>query len=87
MSNVIYILLHAGWNPRSPNLWMSDANTERPTIAWKASPDLVASAITRFFLSRDPARADNHYNGTGVKDDFAVDSTLSHIGISSDVTN
>lgn len=79
MSNVIYILLHAKWFPRTYNLLEDCNGAQWQIVDWHVSPDIVAAAVTESFFSHDVVRAAEHYNGKGIKHVVDTDNTLRYI--------
>jgi len=79
MSNVIYILLNAKWNPRAYNLWADSEGSLWQIVDWSVSADIVAAAITRSYFQIDLLRAAKHYNGKGIERGIDTTNTLRHI--------
>ncbi len=79
MSNVILILLKAGWSPNAFNCWSDPSGTVWTLTNNSVSPDIVSSEIIKSYFAFDLARADNHYDGKGMKDGIHRESTLKKI--------
>ena len=79
MSNVIYVLLNAQWNPRTYNLWADPEGALWQIVDWNVSPDIVSAAITRSYFQIDLERAAKHYNGKGIENGIDTTNTLRHI--------
>ena len=79
LSNVIYILLHAQWNPIAYNFWEDDTGGQWQIVDWKVSPDIVSAAITKSYLDISLRKADSHHNGKGIY--YGIDSanTFRHV--------
>ena len=78
MSNVIYILLHAKWNPRAFNCWEDPENSKWIIQSWAVSPDIVAAAISNSYFSNCLKSASLHHNGKGIENGVDVINTLRH---------
>ena len=57
MSNVIAILLKAGWAPTAVSVWRDELGSPWIMTGFKISPDVVSSAINRRLTNIDMARA------------------------------
>jgi len=79
MSNVIYIVHHAGWNPICFNCWV-DTNGDSWSIGnFKVSPDIIAAQITYSYIQQSVKRASEHYDGKGMQEGIDVGSTIRYV--------
>ncbi len=79
MSNVIYIVHHAGWNPLHFNHWIDPDETAWTISNFKVSPDIIAAQLTQSYLLIAVKRAADHYDGKGMQHGIDVNSTIRHI--------
>ena len=77
MSNLISLLLKAGWDPSTINCWIGDNNTKWVMSGIAVSPDTVAAALNRKLFDMQLARAAGHYLGKGLENGLHVNATLS----------
>ena len=78
MSNVIYILLHARWDPRTFNLWVDKKGDNWIVRDWNFSPDIVSAAISSTYVDNALPTAALHYNGLGMQSGVDFENTLRH---------
>ena len=76
MSNVIYTLLKAKWDPSTFNCWKSPEGTIWAIVDFKVSPDVVAGAVTKSYFDNQLVSASQHFDGLGMGDGIDVDATL-----------
>jgi len=76
MSNVIYILVKAGWEPFAYNLWTDDEGATWTMTSRLFSPNIVSAALAKSYLALDLRRAETHYNGQGIKNGIDFEATL-----------
>jgi hypothetical protein len=76
MSNIINILIRAGWDPRQFNVWNDDDGSTWAIVSVKASPDSVAAAIIKSYHRADLKRACGHHNGGGMQDGIDYHNTM-----------
>ncbi len=76
MSNLICILLAAGWHPSVYNCWRDDAGDVWTLTDFSVSPDIVASAVIKAVCARDLVRASTHYNGKGIQHGIDYHNTM-----------
>jgi len=79
MSNVIYLLQKADWDPVAYNCWRDPQKALWIIRDYKTSPDIVAHAIARAYLDKDAKRASSHYNGKGIESGIDTEHTLRHV--------
>ncbi len=68
MSNLISILVAAGWQPTLFNCWTDESGDRWVLTDFSVSSDVVANAIIKAFFSKELVRAATHYNGKGIQD-------------------
>ncbi len=76
MSNLIYLLLQAKWDPVSFRLWREPDGSEWAIAGEIISADAVAAALIRSFLRLDLKTASAHYNGFGIQDGIDYHNTM-----------
>ena len=57
LSNMVYILLSAGWDPISIDCWF-DPKGEAYRLARNVSPDIAAAAVIKTYFNNELAKAD-----------------------------
>ncbi len=77
MSNVIYILLQAGWDPVSFTLWVEVNGSELVIAGDRISANAVAAAVTRSTLLLDLKSASSHYDGFELQDGVDYHNSMS----------
>ena len=87
MSNIIYILLSAKWDPRTFNVWEDEQGATWAITDFQVAPDTVASAIAQAYLDLDFQRASEHHNGKGIKQGIDIPSTLRYLRSMKDTTD
>jgi hypothetical protein len=76
MSNVIAILLKAGWVPTAFNVWRDESGSIWIMTGAKIAPDVVSRAINRCLTNIEMARAASHYNGEGLAQGMHYNATI-----------
>ena len=76
MSNAIYILLDAGWDPLAYNCWVDTSGDKWILTDSSASPNIVASALAKSRFNVDLIRASSHYCGQGIENGIDYNATV-----------
>ena len=84
MSNIIYILISAGWQPISVDAW-ADPHGDLYVLSKTASPDIVASLIINYFFKKNLVKASTGFEGKGMEDGVDTDATLALVRKSKNV--
>ncbi len=79
MSNVIFTLMSAGWNPLAYNCWRDEHGDLWVISSNQKSPDIVSSAICKAVFNQELKRASHHYAGLGLQEGLEYDTTMSLI--------
>ncbi|MDP6586066.1 MAG: hypothetical protein QF535_15560, partial [Anaerolineales bacterium] len=79
MSNVVYILNQAQWNPRTFDCWEDPLNNQWVIKDFKTAPDIVAAAVSRTFLDNELPRAAKHHDGQGLQEGVDTENTLRYL--------
>ena len=82
LSNVICILLRAGWSPSAFNRW-EDRDGDVWILNGSISPDKCSSAVIKSMLSVELVRANEHCDGKGIANGVDFNATLSLVRNSS----
>ena len=76
MSNLIVLLLSAGWKPRAYNVWDDHLGNTWAIVDRHTSADAVALALINAFFAINCRRAASHYEGKGMEGGVNVEATL-----------
>ena len=82
MTNVIFILLKAGWSPKAYNLWIEPGGINKWILGKDiVAPEAVTAAIINSHLAINLIRASTHYQGGGMAKGIDTDTTLSVMSV------
>lgn len=73
MTNLIALLMRAGWVPVNMFCWKDSAGSTWTMGGIKVSPDTLAAAVIKDLFLLELRRARHHYNGKGIRDGIHVD--------------